>query len=150
MCALLLDHLIRSPHLFEPDHKAYIAALSVFTRPTAMPILQQLTLGLVLSACAHTLAFVLYNRYRRTQLLHYVQLCRGQELSEQDWANLMETYSSFLGFAMPAPSRSDYPKLYTNPAFEGFARRSKRTMIYLATGLVLSYVLAILLDPLQH
>lgn len=115
-----------------------------------MPFLQELMPAFILSAFAHTVAFVVYNRYRRTQLLHYLQRFRGQELSERDCANLLETYTSFLGFAMPAPSRTEYPKLYTNPAFEGFTRRSKYTMLYLVTGIVLSYGLALVVDSLQR
>ena len=113
-----------------------------------MPFLQKLTFGLLLSAFAHTLAFVLYNRYRRTQLLRFLRECKGQELSERDFATLLDTYTSFLGFAMPSPNRKEYPMLYTNPAFKAFAHRSKRVMVYLVTGVVLSYVLASVLDPL--
>lgn len=114
-----------------------------------MSFLEKLTFGLLLSGFAHTLALVLYNRYRRRQLLHYLQVCRGQELSEQAFATLLATYTSFLGFALPAPSRRDYPTLYTNPAFQAFASRSNYLLAYLATGLVVSYVLASVIDPLH-
>ena len=107
-------------------------------------------LGLLLSASVHTLALVLYSRYRRTQLLHYFKVCRGQELSEQGFKALMATYKSFLGFAMRSPSRTDYPELYTNAALAAFASRSKNILIYLVVAIIVSYSLAGVVDAFQR
>jgi hypothetical protein len=115
-----------------------------------MLLSDKLMLGLMLWISMHILALVLYNRYRRAQLLHYLQICRHRELSEQEFSYLLNTYTSFLGFAMPSPSRSDYPKLYVNTDFDAFASRSKHILVYLVLAIVMGFVLASVLDSTQQ
>jgi hypothetical protein len=115
-----------------------------------MSFLDKLMLGLLAWISVHILALVLYNRYRRTELLRCFQICRGQELPEQEFRSLLTTYTSFLGFALPAPSRTAYPRLYTNSTFSAFASRSKRILAYLIATIILSFVLASVIDSIQH
>jgi preprotein translocase subunit SecG len=115
-----------------------------------MLFMEKLMLGLLLWISVHIIVLVLYNRYRRKQLLLYFEICRGQELSERHFKNLMATYTSFLGFAMLPPSRTDYPKLYTNTEFNAFVNRSKSVLAYLLTAIILGFVLASMIDSFKR
>ena len=96
-----------------------------------MLLQETLSIAVFVFVFLHLFALVLYNRYRIRQMLYHLGLCRGRELTEKDYVDLLDEYTSFLGYASFSPNRKDYPSLYTNPAFAAFAQRSKRIMQYL-------------------
>ncbi|OGX89096.1 hypothetical protein BEN47_08195 [Hymenobacter lapidarius] len=114
-----------------------------------MPFLEILSLGLFFFVFLHVPAFVFYNRTRIQQMLYYINLCRGRELKEIDYLDLLDEYTSFLGYASFSPNRKYYPSLYTNAAFAAFAHRSKRIMQYFALVLVVGVLSMMLLDLVQ-
>lgn len=71
-----------------------------------------------------------YNKYRIRQLLKYISLSRGRELTEAEFLVLLRTYTSFWAPYRFSPSRTRYPALYTNEDFVAFARQSKYMMMY--------------------
>jgi hypothetical protein len=101
-----------------------------------MPITDLLPLAAFFFLFLVLIGFVSYNRSRIRQMLYHLGLCRGNELTEREYVDLLGEYTSFLGYASFSPSRRHYPRLYTNPAFAAFAQRSKRIMIYYAVALV--------------
>ena len=103
-----------------------------------------LTIASTLSMIFGIPAFVLYNRYRIRQMLYHLNLCRGRELTEKEYVDLLDEYTSFLGYASFSPSRRHYPRLYTNPAFAAFTKRSKRVMQCLAGVLAVGILLNML------
>ena len=98
----------------------------------------------------HIFAFVAYNKYRVKQFIKYISLSRGRELSERDFLELLDNYTSFLGYASFSPSKKDYPSFYTNQEFAAFAKRSKSVMIYFASILAVSLVGTAIIDSFQH
>ena len=112
-----------------------------------MPFLEELSLAVFFFMFLHIFAFVLYNRYRIRQMLYQLGLCRGRELKEADYVDLLDEYTSFLGYASFSPNRRAYPALYTNPAF---AQRSKRIMQYFAGALTVGLLTALLISYFQH
>jgi hypothetical protein len=82
-------------------------------------------------AFLHIGAGAVYNKYRIQQLLKYINLCRGRELTEAEFLVLLRRYTSFLAPTRFSPSRSVYPALYTNEKFAAFAQQSKQVMVYL-------------------
>jgi hypothetical protein len=83
----------------------------------------------------HLFAFVFYNKYRIRQIIKYLSICRGRELSERDYKDLVESYTSFLGYAQGFPSKKHYNSLYTNPGFLTFYTKSSFMMKYLLCAL---------------
>lgn len=106
------------------------------------------TLSIVISffVFLHIFVLVLYNRYRIRQMLYHLGLCRGHKLTEKDYVDLLDEYTSFLGYASFSPNRKYYPSLYTNPAFAAFAQRSKRIMQYLVLAVVGGFLSLMLVD----
>jgi hypothetical protein len=98
----------------------------------------------------HVFAFVLYNKYRIRQLIKYISLSRGKELSELAFSELLDSYTSFLGYSKFSPSREDYPSLYTNQEFAAFAKRSKNIMIYFASIMAAGIVGSAIIDSIQR
>lgn len=89
----------------------------------------------------HVGAGSLYNKYRIRQLLKYISLCRGRELTEAEFQVLVRTYTSFWAPGRFSPSRTRYPALYTNEDFAAFARQSKYVMVYVYAVAFPCYVL---------
>jgi hypothetical protein len=83
----------------------------------------------------HIFAFVLYNKYRIRQIIKYLSICRGRELPERDYKDLLESYTSFLGYAQGFPSKKHYNSMYTNSAFLTFYTKSSFMMKYLLSAL---------------
>ncbi len=98
----------------------------------------------------HIFAFVAYNRYRITQLIKYISLSRGRELSERDFSELLDGYTSFMGYSKFSPNMKDYPSLYTNREFAAFTKRSKNIMIYFASVMAVSLVGTAIIDSFQQ
>ena len=111
--------------------------------------METLTLFLLGIWFSHTAALVIYSKYRVKQLIKYISLSRGRELSERDFLELLDNYTSFLGYSSFSPSKRDYPKLYTNQEFAVFAKRSKSIMIYLFSALAVGVVGSGIVDYLQ-
>jgi hypothetical protein len=83
----------------------------------------------------HLFALVLCNKYRIRQIIKYLSICRGRELPERDYRDLMESYTSFLGYAQGFPSKKYYNSLYKNPGFWTFYTKSSLMMKYLLSAL---------------
>ena len=98
----------------------------------------------------HIFALVVYNRYRVKQLIKYISLSKGRELTEREFLELFDNYTSFLGYASFSPRKTDYPSLYTNQDFAAFAKRSKSIMIYLFSALAVGIIGSVLVDSLQR
>ncbi|OGX88098.1 hypothetical protein BEN47_09505 [Hymenobacter lapidarius] len=112
--------------------------------------MQTLTLFLLSIWFTHTFALVIYNKYRVKQLIKYISLSRGRELSEHEFLELLDNYTSFLGYSSFSPSKKYYPRLYTNQEFAAFANRSKSTMIYLFSALAVGIIGSVVVDSLQR
>lgn len=56
----------------------------------------------------HVGAGALYSKYRVRQLLQYIRLCRGRELTEAEFLVLLRAYTSFGAAARFSPSRALY------------------------------------------
>jgi hypothetical protein len=110
------------------------------------------TLGLLLFGVMFTHIFVLvvFNKYRVKQLIKYISLSRGRELTEREFLELLDNYTSFLGYSSFSPSKKYYPRLYTNQKFAAFAKRSKDIMIYIFSALAVGVVGSVIVDSLQR
>ena len=98
----------------------------------------------------HIFAFVAYNKYRVKQLIKYISSSRRRELSDREFSELLDNYTSFLGYSSFSPSKTDYPRLYTNQEFAAFAKRAKSIMIYLFSALTVGVIGSVIVDSLQR
>ncbi len=98
----------------------------------------------------HIFAFVLYNKYRTSQIIKYISICRGRELSDKDFRDLLDSYTSFLGYAQGFPSKKYYGSMYTNGEFLAFYTKSKFIMKYLFSALALGVLANVVIDYFAH
>jgi hypothetical protein len=122
--------------------KGYLRMLAILLRQLNLYKIQMEWLSILafFFVFIHLFAFVLYNKYRILQIIKHLSICRGKELSERDYQDLMESYTSFLGYAQGFPSKKHYNSLYTNPAFLTFYTKSSWLMKYLLSALAVGLV----------
>jgi hypothetical protein len=98
----------------------------------------------------HIFAFVLYNKYRIRQIIKYISICRGNELSDKDFRDLLESYTSFLGYTQGFPSKKYYGSMYTNSEFLAFYTKSRFMMKYLFSAVALGFLANGIIDYFTH
>lgn len=78
---------------------------------------------------------VYFNMLRVRRTIEYLNDFKGSILSEVDYKELKDRYTSFFSYLEPYPEYKRYKKIYADDNFHKFVRRGKRIFKYLFIAL---------------
>ena len=89
---------------------------------------------------------VYFNMFRVRKTIEYINDFRGNILSEADYKDLKNRYTSFFSYLEPYPNDERYKILYTNYSFCKFVNRGKIIFKYLFIALPSLLIILLLMS----